>query len=75
MYIKNFILIYNVQCSYYIQYLYIVFHKKITFNREAAKKGLLLMAGPFRVKITFFETFFYNVPKLQWPLSSRGEGG
>ena len=43
------------------------------------------MAGPLRGgrvkgraikgKITFFGTFFSNVPKFQRPLSSRGRGG
>ena len=52
--------------------------------REAAKKVLLLMAGPFRgggikgqaikEKKLFLEPFS-NVPTFQRQLSSRGEGG
>ena len=42
--------------------------------REAAKKVLLLLAGPLR-KNEFFLTFFSNVPKFQRPLSSRGGRG
>ena len=40
--------------------------------REAAKKVLLLMAGP--EKNIFFGTFFSSVPTFQRPLSSRGGG-
>ena len=69
--------------------LYRYFHEQAIFllaiSKESRKKCFLLMAGPLRggegvkaraikEKITFFGTFFSNVPKFQRPLSSRGGG-
>ena len=41
--------------------------------REAAKKNSFHNGRAIKEKIIFL-TFFSNVPKFQWPLSSRGEG-
>ena len=74
-----------------LNYLARLLYKVNNIKRENGsgkpqKKVLLLMARPLREgggvkgwaikeKITFFLTFFSNVPKFQRPLSSRGEGG